>query len=315
MKPISVIVPAFNASPYLDAALGSIAGQTKQPDEVVVLDDASDDDSAAIARQWADILPLEVICKARNEGLGAARRTAIEQAKGELIALLDADDVWFPEHLEIMTRRQRETQAGIVTAAGFRWWPGHKLDTLPTNRLNVVPPEPEQQLEILRRNFLFIATLFDREEYERVGGFSTRRKDEDWDLWIRMIRAGSRVVTTDVVTVLYRQRVDSLSANDGCLDHDIELLSSLEDLDANEAPVVKDTLRRLHARKKLVDGYQLARDGDIRGARRLWAKAVIEDRSLRRGVGQTGSQSLRAAACMIAPRQVVSYRDRRLGLD
>jgi cellulose synthase/poly-beta-1,6-N-acetylglucosamine synthase-like glycosyltransferase len=311
VEPISVVVPAYNAGEYIDAALASIACQTLAPDEVVVVDDGSTDDTALIAERWAAHLPISVIQKQVNEGLGAARRTAIGQAKGELIALLDSDDVWFPDHLQVLYETFLANGGGIVTAANYRWWPGARTDQVPSNQRNRIPSADEQAHEILRRNFLFVCTLFHRSDYERAGGFSDRRKDEDWDLWIRMIRNGVRVATPSTVTVLYRQRPDSLSGDDGCLPADIELLESLDDLDPQEQKVVAGTLRRLEARRRLLEGYQLARSGKVAAARRQWARAAVMDRSLRRGRGQSGSQTLRALACIVAPNRAVSYRDRR----
>lgn len=311
MPTVSVIVPAYQAEPYLDAALGSVAGQTTMPDEVVVIDDASTDATASIAERWSAQLPIKLIEKPLNGGLGAARATGIEAASGELLALLDSDDVWFPDHLAVMLD-QYERAPGIVTSGNFRWWPGRYVDPLPSYELNVVPPPDEQRLEILRRNFLFVGTLFARADHDRAGGFTPRRKDEDWDLWIRMIRNGARVSCPEVVTVLYRQRDDSLSGLDGCLDDDLDLLGSLGDLDPDEAEVVADTFRHLTARRELLDGYELARQGRTGAARKLWLRAAVRDRSLRVGPGQSGSTTLRALACVVAPRRVVAYRDRKV---
>ncbi len=308
---VSVIVPAYNAEAYLDAALASLAGQTEPADEIVVIDDASTDRTAAIAADWSARLPIKLIEKPVNEGLGAARATGIEGSSGECLALLDSDDVWFADHLEVMRAHYRR-EPGIVTAGNLRWWPGRGVDPLPSYELNVVPPREQQRLEILRRNFLFVGTLFSRHDHDRAGGFSARRKDEDWDLWIRMIRQGVAVTTPGVVTVLYRQRDDSLSGLDGCLDHDLELLGSLTDLEPDEEQVVTTTLRRLTARRELLDGYELARRGSPWSARATWARAALRDRSVRLGAGQSGSTTLRALACIAAPRRAVAYRDRRV---
>ena len=207
---------------------------------------------------------------------------------------------------------QYATAPGIVTAGNYRWWPGVRIDTLPSYELNAIPTADEQPLEILRRNFLFVGSLFARSDHDRVGGFSVRRKDEDWDLWIRMIRVGVRVTSPSTVTVLYRQRSDSLSGQDGCLDDDLDLLSSLDDLDPEESAVVSTTLRHLRARRELLDGYELARAGRTAAARRMWLRAAVRDRSVRLGPGQSGSTTLRAVACLVAPGRVVALRDRRV---
>jgi hypothetical protein len=306
----SVIIPAYQAAPYLDAALGSVAAQTHPADEVVVIDDASVDETGMIAERWARVLPINLIRKSTNEGLGAARATGIAASSGELVALLDSDDVLFPDHLDVLLD-QYQRRPGIVTSGYFRWWPGRAVDTKPSYVLNSVPPPDGQRLEILRRNFINVTALFSREDYERAGGFSARRKDEDWDLWIRMIRNGVEVSHPSTVTMLYRQRADSLAADDGCLDDDLQLLRSLSSVAPDEAAVLKKTIRRLAARRDLLDGYELARQGEISQARKRWMNAAVGDRSIRLGPGQRGSTSLRALACFVAPRRAIAYRDGR----
>lgn len=311
---ISVIIPAYQAASYLDAALGSVAAQTHRADEVVVIDDASVDETGLIAERWAHLLPINLIRKTTNEGLGAARATGIAASSGELLALLDSDDVWFPDHLGVLLDQYRR-RPGVVTAGNYRWWPGSAVDTKPSFVLNSVPPPDEQRLEIFRRNFLFVGTLFSRKDHDHAGGFTARRKDEDWDLWIRMIRNGVEVSHPSTVTMLYRQRADSLSGDDGCLDDDLQLLRSFSNVEPDEAAVLEKTLRRLTARRDLLDGYELARQGEILEARKRWIRAAVADRSIRLGPGQSGSTSLRALACVVAPRRVVGHRDGRRNMS
>ncbi len=93
---VSVVIPCHNAAPWLASALDSVFGQTCRPDEVIVVDDGSSDDSAAIARGFSP----EVICLAQpNQGISAARNRGIAHAHGDLLAFLDADDVWPRESL------------------------------------------------------------------------------------------------------------------------------------------------------------------------------------------------------------------------
>src|SRR5438045_2757626 len=98
MSTIGVVISAYNAAAFIDQALASVAAQTRGPDAVVVVDDGSTDDTAARARRWAPRLPIRVLQHESNRGLCAGRRTAIEGLETELVVLLDADDVWLPEH-------------------------------------------------------------------------------------------------------------------------------------------------------------------------------------------------------------------------
>jgi glycosyltransferase involved in cell wall biosynthesis len=101
---ISVIIPAYNASPFIAEALDSVAAQTAPALEVVVVDDGSTDDTVAVLRAWAarNGVPVTVHAQA-NAGVSVARNIGMNLAEGDWIALLDADDVWLPEHLAVLT--------------------------------------------------------------------------------------------------------------------------------------------------------------------------------------------------------------------
>ena len=114
---IAVVVPAFNAATTLDATLASVAAQSLMPAAVVVADDHSADGTVDVAHEWTVRLPLEVVRLERNSGPAAARRAAIERTDAPLIALLDADDVWFPEHLAALMAIY-ERDGGIVATEG-----------------------------------------------------------------------------------------------------------------------------------------------------------------------------------------------------
>jgi glycosyltransferase involved in cell wall biosynthesis len=92
---ISCLIPAYNAAPFLAEALESALGQTRPPDEIVVVDDGSTDDTAEIAARY----PVRLIRQA-NRGISGARNACVAAATGERIAWLDADDLWMPDHLE-----------------------------------------------------------------------------------------------------------------------------------------------------------------------------------------------------------------------
>ena len=95
---ISVVIPLYNKATYISRTLSSAMMQTFRDFEIVVVDDGSTDDSAAVVESL-DISCLRLI-KQENAGVSAARNRGIEEAKGEFIAFLDADDVWKPNYLK-----------------------------------------------------------------------------------------------------------------------------------------------------------------------------------------------------------------------
>lgn len=100
---VSVILPCYNAAAYLAQSLDSVFAQTPAPDEVIVIDDGSTDGSAAIAMGYGD---ARVIChRQENQGIAATRNRGLSLAGGELVAFLDADDLWPPDSLGTRLRR------------------------------------------------------------------------------------------------------------------------------------------------------------------------------------------------------------------
>ncbi len=93
---ISCVIPAFDAERYLGEALESVFAQTLPPDEVIVVDDGSTDGTADVAARYGDRI---LYLRQDNAGPAAARNRGVEAAAGELLAFLDADDLWHPEKL------------------------------------------------------------------------------------------------------------------------------------------------------------------------------------------------------------------------
>lgn len=97
---LSVVIPAKNAEGTIQRAIASIRNQTFQPHEIIVVDNASTDQTAQKARENPGQLNIRVVACDRP-GSAAARNTGIKAAMGDLIAFLDADDVWYPNKLEL----------------------------------------------------------------------------------------------------------------------------------------------------------------------------------------------------------------------
>jgi glycosyltransferase involved in cell wall biosynthesis len=97
----SVLIPAYNCARTIGATLDSVLRQTTQPFEILVLDDGSTDDTPSILRSYG---PRIRLLEQKNSGVASARNILCREAAGDLIAFLDADDLWHPAYLETQIR-------------------------------------------------------------------------------------------------------------------------------------------------------------------------------------------------------------------
>jgi hypothetical protein len=205
----SVIIAAYQAAEYIADAVRSVLDQTLEPLEIVVCDDASTDDlAAAVAPFGANVRLLR---RETNGGEAAAKNDAARAARGEYVAVLDADDVYLPNRLEAVGRLAAlrpdldilDTDASVVGPDG---------NVL--NRFHDGNPFPidDQRGEILRRNFVFGHAVVRRAALLEAGGYDPAiRHTADWDLWIRMILGGAQVGLVDEPLAQYRLHAASLS--------------------------------------------------------------------------------------------------------
>lgn len=111
---ISAIITGYNYARFLPAAIESVLAQTRVPEEIIVVDDGSTDNTAEVVGRYAD-RGVRYIFR-QNGGVSAARNTGIRASKGDLIAFLDGDDRWLPEKTALqLAHFERYPSAGIVT--------------------------------------------------------------------------------------------------------------------------------------------------------------------------------------------------------
>ena len=109
---VTVVTPAFNSAAYISAAIESVLKQTFQDLEMIVVDDGSTDNTKEIVSKYVQKYPEKIrYLFQENRGPGAARNTAIRNACGDYLALLDADDIWLPEKLALQLQFLKENPA------------------------------------------------------------------------------------------------------------------------------------------------------------------------------------------------------------
>jgi glycosyltransferase involved in cell wall biosynthesis len=182
---VAVVIPFHNADEFFGECLASVLAQTRTADEIVVVDDASD----PARRRTLEHLPagVRLIRLEKNSGQGVARNAGVQATGAELIAFLDADDVFASGKLQVTERFLSDhpeadachTGTVVFQADGSERIFGDKPDPLGFPDL------------LIRGHALPSATVIRRDALLALGGFSADRSlYEDWDLTIRMVQAG-----------------------------------------------------------------------------------------------------------------------------
>ncbi len=266
-RDVAVIIPAFNAASYIDQALASVAAQTVRPGAVVVVDDCSADDTAGQASRWRDRLPVEVVRLFANRGPGVARDAGIAASSAGLLAMLDADDMFLPDHLATMLSTHARAP-GLISAQELSWTPGAELTFADGASKRSAGVSAVHSL--LHRNFVNFG-FFSRALYEKAGGFADKYYCEDWDLWVRMARAGATITSASHPTAIHRVHPESLSYDTVTIArHGVAFLTA--ELQAarspGEASAARAGLSALRGKLSFYRASELVAIGDLRQARR-----------------------------------------------
>ena len=213
---VSVITPVYNGEVWLGEALDSALGQTFESLEIIVVDDGSSDSSLQVAHDRAQRASGRItVISQNNAGLPTARNVAMNHAQGQYYALLDADDAWQPDHLEmLMALFDRDPDLGLVHANIERVDAGGRTLGIP-NRNWSTQSDAFDALALRHEHVSCPTAVFSRSAIEIVGGFDplfTGLGCEDRDLWLR-IAARFRIRYLDRVTARYRVHQASMSAD------------------------------------------------------------------------------------------------------
>lgn len=193
---VSVVIPVYNGSAYIRAALESVLAQTTPPIEVIVVDDGSTDDSADIVAEVvaaAPAIPIHLLRQV-NAGQSAARNAAAAVAEGELLAFLDQDDRWYPDHLRRLAAPFAENPVLGLCYGDFDEIDGDGNWVMRSfiAAHGVVHPRSTVIQWIASDSMVLpTASVVRAAAFRSVGGFDPRLIGyEDDDLWIRLFRAG-----------------------------------------------------------------------------------------------------------------------------
>jgi glycosyltransferase involved in cell wall biosynthesis len=200
----SVIIPTYNRLPLLKRALDSVSCQTFTDYEVIVVDDGSGDGTAA----WlSEVAPKVQLITQQNAGPGAARNKGAEHARGEYLAFLDSDDLWFPWTLEtvaeLIAKHERPT---LISAKLISFKDPAGIDSA---KRSPTKAEVFSDYFASSERDCFVGagmTFVKRDEFLEVGGFTSREINlEDHDLVLRLGTARGFVRIIEPPTLAWRR--------------------------------------------------------------------------------------------------------------
>lgn len=205
---LSVVIPAYNVAPHIADCLASVLAQTRRPEEIIVVDDCSTDETPVIVRSFAseDVILLRT---SKNSGSSAARNLGIRAAKHELIAFQDADDLWLQHHCEVVARLLDDNHNAALAFSrtkafedeNWTWTIDIPAGELVNCFLWCAAYTRIPQMNVIARREILLS--------ER-GYNTTLRQGQDFDLFLRLAYKYPFICSHDVTT-LYRRHPGSIT--------------------------------------------------------------------------------------------------------
>lgn len=211
---ISIVIPAYNSAKLIEDTLDSVMAQDYRPIEIIIVDDGSKDDTAAVVEGYSG--PIRLISQ-KNAGPGIARNTGIKECRGEFVAFIDADDLWHPNKLSqqyaVFTQNP---QFGAVFCHYSGGDPaGFHFDTERANELELDESKSgwvycQLILEVIVQTSTLMVRKSILDRFDPV--FATdRRIGEDYDFWFRLSRETQMAKLKEPLS-FYRRHSGSITA-------------------------------------------------------------------------------------------------------
>jgi len=266
---VSVVLPTYNRADVLGQSVESVLGQTFEEFELIIVDDASTDSTDTVAKGFSDDR-VRYVRHDQNRGAAAARNTGIREAKADIIAFQDSDDIWDERKLnkQVTTFEDSSKRVGVVYTGTLRE-SDNSWTHIPGRSMEPHEKEGDIQKSLLRFNFVSTqAAAVHASCFDRVGVFDEELPAlQDWELWIRMSEHYEfKYIDKPLVTAYLRE--DSISNDTDAL------------VRARERVVEKHRDRfdaETLARQLFWIGHGAVKTGDTRKGRTYLRQAVETD--------------------------------------
>jgi glycosyltransferase involved in cell wall biosynthesis len=185
---VSVVIPTYNYGRFIGDAIESVLRQTRAADEIIVVDDGSTDETEAVIAAFGDKVRY---IRQENAGVCAARNRGVTESSGDVIAFLDADDIWHAEKIEKQLEKfAADAEIGLVHCAMREF--DSETDETVSLQTDGMEGDVAYELLLWERTAIIgcgTAVMVSRKAFDAAGGFDTRLKvGEDWDLCYRIAR-------------------------------------------------------------------------------------------------------------------------------
>lgn len=278
----SVVIAAYEAAETVGDAVASVLAQSRDDFEVIVVDDGSRDATAAAATRSGD--PRVRVHSQQNAGPSAARNRGIELARGELVSMLDSDDLWLPGYLAAMDAAfELNPLAGLAYTDAYALYVPSGRFRRATTASMLGRPAPTSTLprerfieELLRRNFVFNSVTVRRSVLMDVGGYEPAiSHGEDYELWLRIVGAGYEAVRVPGQLAVWRDRPDSLSGDDEKMTEGLRQVYETVIREHDPSPGARDIAeRRLRELREMRERRATARTRAVALPRRVVGDAT-----------------------------------------
>lgn len=209
MDLVSIIIPTYNCEKFIHQTVESVQNQSYPNWEIILVDDASTDNTVTIINEFAQVdNRIKIIELEKNSGNGFARNVALDKANGRYIAFLDADDLWFPLKLEKQIKFLKDKNLPFTFS--FYEWIGEEG--------NVLNKKIEAPLKLTYQELFFcnyignLTAIYDVDFFGKITIEATQKR-QDWRLWLTILKQIKEAKPVPESLAYYRIRKDSISSS------------------------------------------------------------------------------------------------------